>query len=186
MIYLLLANGFEEIEALTPADLLRRAGKQVFTVSIDGGADAPDREVTGRSNIKVIADIEMAEMKLDSELEMLILPGGLPGVDNLYACDKVRNAIEFCAENNIFIASICAAPSILGKMDLLKGKKATCYPGFEKYLEGAEIFDEAVVVDGKFITARSAGVSMQFSFMLVELLCGAKAREKLGVAIGYE
>jgi 4-methyl-5(b-hydroxyethyl)-thiazole monophosphate biosynthesis len=173
MIYVFLAEGFEEIEALTPVDLLRRAGKQVLTAGVGG------MEITGRSNIKVIADIEASEIRLSDELEMIILPGGILGVDNLYSCDKVREAISFCVDNDRFIASICAAPSILGKMNLLKGRRATCYPGFEKFLEGAQISGEAVVLDGKFITAKGAGSSIQFALALIKVLSGEAEAEKI-------
>jgi 4-methyl-5(b-hydroxyethyl)-thiazole monophosphate biosynthesis len=173
MVYLFLADGFEEIEALAPVDLLRRAGKQVIIAGVSG------KEITGRNDIKVTADIKISEIVLDNNLEMLILPGGMPGVTNLYACEKVKEAVKYCAENNIIIAAICAAPSILGKMGLLKGVKATCYPGFEKELDGAELSCESVVIDGKFITAKGAGVSVGFALKLVEMLCDTDTAEKM-------
>jgi len=177
MVYLFLADGFEEIEAITPVDLLRRAGVQILTAGIG------KKEITGRSNIKITADIEASEIMLNDDLEMIILPGGMPGVDNLYASDKVREAVLFAAEQGIFIAAICAAPSILGKLNLLMGKKATCYPGFEKFLEGAEISTDSVVVDGKFITAKGAGVSLQFGLKLVEVLFGADVASKMSKSL---
>jgi 4-methyl-5(b-hydroxyethyl)-thiazole monophosphate biosynthesis len=180
MTYVFLADGFEEIEAITPIDILRRAGAEVKTAGVG------KREITGRSNITVTADIEVSEIKLDSELRMIILPGGMPGVDNLYASDKVREAVSYAAENDVFIAAICAAPSIPGKMNLLKGKRAVCYPGFEKFLEGAEISSDSVVTDGadgKYITAKGAGVSLEFALKLVEILCGEAEAEKIRKAI---
>jgi 4-methyl-5(b-hydroxyethyl)-thiazole monophosphate biosynthesis len=165
MIYVFLAEGFEEIEAVTPIDLLRRAGQNVSTVGIGG------REITGRSGITFIADIELSEIKLSEDLKMIILPGGMPGVDNLYASERVREAIEYCARNEIHIGAICAAPSILGRMGLLKGKRVTCYPGFEKYLEGAEIIDAPAVAAGTIITGRGAGTSFQFTEWLLAVFC---------------
>jgi len=187
MIYLFLADGFEELEAVAPLDLLRRAGKNVATVGVDGvGANDGLREITGRNGIKIISDININEVKLGSDLEMIILPGGLPGVDNLYASDKVREAVTYCADNNIIIAAICAAPSIPGRMGLLAGKHATCYPGFEDKLTDASATGEAVTVDGGFITAKSAGVSVQFGLKLVEALCGADKAAEIAKSIVYD
>jgi 4-methyl-5(b-hydroxyethyl)-thiazole monophosphate biosynthesis len=180
MIYVFLADGFEEIEALAPVDLLRRAGKQVFTAGIG------KREITGRSNIAVIADIEASEIKFDSGLEMIILPGGMPGTANLEASEKVKEAINFCADNDVFIAAICAAPSILGKFGLLNDIRATCYPGFEKFLDGAEICKTGVVTDGKIITANGAGKSIAFALKLIEMLCGEEKAIEIGKSICYE
>jgi 4-methyl-5(b-hydroxyethyl)-thiazole monophosphate biosynthesis len=173
MIYVFLADGFEEIEALAPVDLLRRAGKQVKIAGVG------KKEIKSSRDIRVISDIEASEIELNSELEMLVLPGGMPGTANLEACEKVLDAVKYCAENDIFIAAICAAPSILGKLGLLKGKRATCYPGFEKHLDGAVLSDEYVVTDGKIITAKGAGVSVDFSLKLVEVLCGTGEAEKM-------
>ncbi|MDR2560051.1 MAG: DJ-1/PfpI family protein [Oscillospiraceae bacterium] len=173
MIYVLLANGFEEIEALAPVDLLRRAEKQVLIAGVGG------KEISSTRGVKIITDIEVSEIELSENLEMIVLPGGLPGKDNLETSEKVIEAIKYCAGNNVFIASICAAPSIIGKMGLLSGKRATCYNGFEKFLEGAEILDDAVVADGKFITGKGAGSSIEFALKLVEVLCGAESAEKM-------
>jgi 4-methyl-5(b-hydroxyethyl)-thiazole monophosphate biosynthesis len=180
MVYVFLADGFEEIEAIAPIDILRRAGKEVATVGV--GA----KEITGRSNITVITDIEVSETALNNELEMIVLPGGMPGTNNLEASEKVMEAVKYCAENDIFIAAICAAPSILGKMNLLKGKRATCYPDFEKFLEGAKVSREAVEVDGKFITAKGAGKSLAFALKLVEVLCGEDKANEISRSVCYE
>jgi len=180
MIYLFLADGFEEIEALAPVDLLRRAGKRILTVGVG------KREITGRSDITVIADIEASEIKLDSELEMIILPGGMPGTTNLETSLEVSKAISFCAENDKFIAAICAAPSILGKLGLLNGKRAICYPSFEKHLKGALVGFDSVVADGKIITAKSAGASLEFSLKLIEVLCGTDKADEISRAIHFE
>ncbi|MCL2018684.1 MAG: DJ-1/PfpI family protein [Oscillospiraceae bacterium] len=181
MIYTFLAEGFEEIEALTPVDLLRRKGKEVITVGVGG------KNMTGRSGITVIADTVIDEIVLNDEVEMIFLPGGMPGTENLYSSVKVREAVSYCFNHNIFIAAICAAPSILGRMGLLKNNvKATCYPGFEKFLEGASISSDSVVRDGKIITAKGAGVSVKFALELVRALCGDKEAESLGNSIIYE
>ncbi|MCL1824230.1 MAG: DJ-1/PfpI family protein [Oscillospiraceae bacterium] len=177
MIYLLLADGFEEIEALTPLDLLRRAGKQVITAGIG------KREITGAHDIKIIADIEASEIKLDENIEMLILPGGMPGTENLFASEKVKETVEYCYNNNIYISAICAAPIILGRLNLLQGKEAVCYPGYEQELKGAVISKESVAQDGRIITAKGAGVSVQFAIKLVEIFCGTEKAAELSKAL---
>lgn len=162
MIYVFLAQGFEEVEALTPVDMLRRAEKKVVTVGVG------DNIIVSSHGIPVVADTIAQEAALTDELEMIVLPGGMPGTLNLEKSEYVRAAIEFSMERNIPVAAICAAPSILGHMGLLNGKKATCYTGFEAQLEGAEVCGSAVEVDGNIITARGAGVAMQFALKLVE------------------
>lgn len=162
MIYVFLANGFEEVEALTPVDLLRRAGKKVVTVGVG------DSIIVGSHGIPVVADIIAQEAQLTDELEMIILPGGMPGTLNLEKSEYVQNAIDYCVRNDKFIGAICAAPSILGHKGLLSGRTAVCYEGFETQLEGAQIGDGSVAVDGKFITARGAGVAVQFALKLIE------------------
>ena len=167
MVYLFLADGFEEVEALCPLDLLRRAGADVKTVGITG------KQVTGSHNITVTADILPEEIVLDRELEMIILPGGMPGTTNLDASGAVHEAIRFAAERGITIGAICAAPMIIGKLGYLSGRSAICYPGFEKYLIGANISAKSVVVDENFITAKGMGVAAQFGLALVNVLFGA-------------
>ena len=146
MVYVFLADGFEDIEALAPIDILRRANVDVKTVGVTG------KEVTSSHGVTVKADISVSDIKLDSDLELIVLPGGMPGTLNLEASVGVQKAIDFCAANDKYIAAICAAPSILGHKGLLKGKKATCFPGFEKDLVGADACSDLVVIDGKFIT----------------------------------
>ncbi|MDE5763923.1 MAG: DJ-1/PfpI family protein [Ruminococcus sp.] len=162
MIYVYLAQGFEETEAITPVDMLRRAGKKVITVGIG------DNIITGSHGIPVITDTIAQEAPLTDELEMIVLPGGMPGTLNLEKSEYVQNAIDFCMEKNITIGAICAAPSILGHKGLLRGRKAVCYSGFESQLEGAEIIPQAVVTDGNIITSRGAGAAMKFALALVE------------------
>lgn len=162
MIYVYLANGFEETEAITPIDMLRRAEKKVITVGVG------DNVVMSSHGIPVVTDTIVQEAPLTDELEMIVLPGGMPGTLNLEKSEYVQQAIDFCMEKNLPIGAICAAPSILGHKGILRGRKAVCYQGFEAQLEGAEVGTEAVAVDGNIITARGAGVAMQFALALVE------------------
>ena len=162
MIYVFLANGFEETEAIAPIDLLRRSEKKVITVGIG------DNVITSSHGVPVVTDTIAQEAPLTDELEMIVLPGGMPGTLNLEKSEYVQAAIDFCVKNNKYIGAICAAPSILGHKGLLKGRKAVCYEGFEAQLEGAEIASSGVAVDGIFITARGAGVAIDFGLKLVE------------------
>ena len=156
MIYFFLADGFEEIEALAPVDFLRRAGVEVNIVGVTG------MTCIGAHGIKVEADISADDIRLDSELLGVVLPGGMPGADNLDKSDVVHKAVDYCVDNNLVVAAICAAPFVLGKKGILKGKNATCFPGFEEYLEGARVLSDGVVTDGNVITARGAGVAWEF------------------------
>lgn len=165
MIYVFLANGFEEIEALTPVDCIRRCELDVKTVGVGG------RVVTGSHGIKVVADIDDFEIKLDENLDMIILPGGMPGTLNLEKSEIVQRAVDYCAQNEIPIAAICAAPSILGHKGLLEGKNATCYTGFEEQLYGANVLTDCpCVTDGNIITACGMGVALEFSCEIIKKL----------------
>ena len=178
MIYMFLAEGFEETEALAPLDLLRRAGCEVTTVGVGS------KTVCGSHGIPVVADTtadDLAGALLD--LEMVILPGGMPGTLNLDACKTVHLAIDKAVKSGAFVAAICAAPMILGKKGLLDGKEAICYPGFEKHLTGATVSDKKVVKDGRFITAKGMGVAVEFGLMLVEALKGAELAADIRAAI---
>ena len=176
MVYVFLADGFEEIEALAPVDILRRASVDVKTVSINDSL-----EVKGSHGIKVLADILLKDVK--DGADMLILPGGMPGTLNLQKnavlCDMLKKA-------DCYIAAICAAPSVFGELGLLKGKKATCYPGFEDKLEGAEATGLPVVVDGKVITSKGAGTAHLFGFTLLSLLKSSEEAENLKKTMMYE
>jgi 4-methyl-5(b-hydroxyethyl)-thiazole monophosphate biosynthesis len=163
MVYLFLANGFEEVEALAPLDLLRRAGVAVTTVGIGG------EQITGAHGITVQADIPDT-MYADARPEMIILPGGMPGSKNLDASRIVDMALKAAVRSDAYIAAICAAPFILGKRGILKGKRATCYPGFESELTGATLCADKVVVDGRIVTAAGMGVAVDFGLALVEQL----------------
>lgn len=165
MIYVFLADGFEEIEALSPVDVLRRAGVEVKTVGVTG------KTVSGSHKIPVTADIEISEATTEA-LEAVVLPGGIPGTPNLEGSPEVQSFIDYCAENGKYVCAICAAPSILGHKGLLDGRKATAYPTFKNELGKAEVSDDSVVCDGNFITAKGAGVSLKFGAMIASKFVG--------------
>lgn len=177
MIYVFLANGFEEIEAIAPIDLLRRAEKKVITVGVG------DNIIVGSHGVPIVTDTIAQEIILDESLEMIVLPGGMPGTINLEKSQYVQTAIDYCIKNNIYIASICAAPSILGHRGLLNGKNAVCYDGFETQLDGAIIGNTSVAVDGQFITARGAGVAVDFALKLIELTVSEHESKRTRAAI---
>ncbi len=172
IVYELLAEGFEELEAVAPVDLLRRAGVTVQTVAIGG-----DRKVMGARGIPMVADLLPEELQ-ESQMEMLILPGGYPGYENLANSEWVCSLLKRAAEKEIPIAAICGAPSVLGALGLLEGRKATCYPGMEETL-GCEALKEAVVEDGPFITSRGAGTAVEFGLALVARLVSREKAEEL-------
>lgn len=163
MVVVFLADGFEEIEALSVVDVLRRADINVVTVGIGG------KSIRGAHDIIVYADIEDSNIKPD-KLKAVVLPGGMPGTVNLENSDIVQHFIDVAIERNLPVCAICAAPSILGHRGLLNGKKAVCYPGFEKDLTGAVISSDKVVRDGQFITAKGAGVALDFSLEILSVL----------------
>ena len=168
MIYIFLANGFEEMEAIAPVDILRRAELDVKTVAVG----TKDLTVTGSHGITVTADV--MEHQVDSnEIEMAVLPGGVPGTLNLEHSTVVQSVLEHCKKQGIYIGAICAAPSILGHLGMLNGITATCFEGFESQLLGANYSPEHICCDQKIITAKGAGVAMEFALKLVEVLCGA-------------
>ena len=162
MVYVLLADGFEEVEAIEPIDILRRGGVEVKTVGVTG------KTVTGSHGITITADIEIGEVDGD-DMELLMLPGGA-GHELLDASNAVHALISYAVANGKYVSAICAAPSILGKKMLLEGKKATCFPGYEKYLYGAEVVPDKAVKDGKFITGKGAGAASDFGFLMLSAL----------------
>lgn len=172
MIYCFLANGFEEIEALAPVDILRRAELEVVTVGVGG------KEIRGSHGIKVLTDIEESEVITDN-MEMVILPGGMPGTLNLDNSPIVAASVDYCVKNDMPVAAICAAPSVLGHLGVLKGKRATCFPGFESELGCGEFTGKPVERDGKIITSRGAGCAVEFGLEIVSLLLGEDRAEKL-------
>ena len=166
-VYLFLADGFETVEALAPVDVMRRAGLDVVTVSI-----MERREVVSAQNVTVVADALYEEMAFD-DASALVLPGGGVGTDNLSAHGLLREALVAAHERGLLVAAICAAPMVLGRIGILQGRKATCYPGCEGDLFGAEYTAVAVQEDGNIITGCGPGVSFDFGFARVERLCGA-------------
>ncbi len=166
MIYEFLADGFELVEAMTPVDMLKRAGADIKTVSITSS-----KAVTASNGVTVIADMLISELTEENP-EMIILPGGMPGASNLRGCQKVCQMTADALKHGIPVGAICAAPYILGELGLLYGKEAICYPGFEDRLTGAVISENKVVRDGNIVTAAGMGVALPFSYELVYLLYG--------------
>ncbi len=180
MVLEFLATGFEEIEALTPVDVLRRAGVEIKTVAVG----VQGKTVLGAHGISVEADITMEEaMKIGESIEMIILPGGMPGSKNLDESPAVDAFVRRAAEEGKYIASICAAPMVPGKRGLLKGKRAVCYPGFEQYLDGAVLTGGRVEVDENMITACGMGAALEFALALAELMKGEVAAAELKSAV---
>ena len=165
-IFVFLADGFEEIEALAPVDILRRAGLSVKTVSV-----MDEQVVAGAHGVPVLADVMFNEVNAE-DAEMILLPGGLPGATNLDAHQGLSQMILDFAKEEKPLAAICAAPLVFGNRGLLEGKKATCYPGFETYLKGAQYTAALVEKDGNFITGKGPGAAMEFAFAIVEKYCG--------------
>lgn len=180
MVYVHLAEGFEEIEALTIVDVLRRADIDVKTVSVSGG-----RMVKGTHGVNVEADMVYDDVDYE-KCEMIVLPGGLPGATNLQEHEGLSRHIKCFAENGKKIAAICAAPMILGKYGVIDGKKATIYPGMESELTGAQSVDENVVIDGDIITGMGPALAMEFALALVESLKGSKVREDVAAGLLFE
>ncbi len=178
MIYMFLANGFEEVEALAPLDLLRRAGCDVTTVGVGGDM------ILGAHGIAVQADIPDTMFR-DSKPEMIILPGGMPGTRHLDESRTVDAALRSAINTGAYIGAICAAPMVLGKRGYLRGKAAVCFPGFEEYLEGAVLQPKGVkvAIDGKIITAVGMGAAIEFGLELVEVLKGEDVANALRSAI---
>ena len=176
MVYMLLGTGFEETEAIAPLDLLRRAGVSVATVGLNG------KTIFGGHSIGVTADLEIGEMDL-TNLEMIILPGGLGGVASIRACTEAMEAIRFAWENGKYVAAICAGPTVLADLGITDGKNATCYPGCESQMGNANMVCEAAVRDGKLITGTSAGCAIPFGLMLVAALKGQVAADAIAQQI---
>ena len=203
MIVMFLASGFEEVEALAPLDLLRRAGLEVVTVAVREaktnqlieslgrlGVSATnlwddDRTVTGSHGIPVTADITEAALPgrlARASLEAVILPGGMPGTTNLDASPVVEKTLELAAAKDAFLCAICAAPLVLGKRGYLNGKRATCFPGFEEYLTGATVGGK-VIRDGKIITAAGMGVAQEFGLEMISALVSPEKAGEIRAAI---
>lgn len=173
------AEGFEEIEALTVVDVCRRAGVEVQMVSVSG-----DRTVSGSHGIGVQMDMGFDEVDFDS-LDMIVLPGGKLGTENLEAHQGLMEQVDAFDRAGKYLAAICAAPSILGHRGILKGRRAGCYPGWEKHLEGAQVSMDDATVDGHVITGRGMGCSIAFSMEIVAKLQGVQQAVKVAESIVY-
>jgi len=176
MIYVFFADGFEEIEGLAAVDILRRAELEVQTVGVGG------KVVTALHGVPVTCDITDAEARREG-LEMIVLPGGGPGTRNLEASPVVQGYLDYAVENGLWVAAICAAPTILGNKGLLKGKRATCYPTLSAKLEGAAFTGERVEQDGRIITGKGPGASIPFALRLVEALLGKEKADAVQAAL---
>lgn len=178
MIYIFLAEGFEECEALAPIDILRRANIDIKTVGIGS------KTVKGSHNIPIVCDLEETELTFQN-LDGIILPGGMPGTLNLEKNETVQKFIDIANEKKLIIGAICAAPSILGHKGILKCKNATCFTGFEKDLYGANIINSPAVKDGNIITAYGAGAAFEFGFLILEALKGKEKSQDMKKQMRY-
>ncbi len=175
-VYIFLVDGFEEIEAITPIDLLRRAGIEVCTVGVNA------KTVTGAHGVSVQADIYEQGFSLPQDAVMVLLPGGA-GVEALLASDMVADVLKTAKQRDIYIAAICAAPLVLHKAGLLQGKRVTAFPSVQANLSESDVTGAAVEVDGKLITARAAGVALQFSHALIEALEGKDKADEVVASV---
>lgn len=178
-VYILLARGFEETEAIVPADLLKRAGANVVLVAAEGGLSVP-----GAHDIPVTADITIDEVRKE-DMECLVLPGGAKGTKLLGENPRVLSLIEYAAGHGLPIGAICAAPSILGKMRLLDGRNAAVYPGFDEEMQYANITGKKCERDDIFITAEGMGVAFEFGFKLIEVLFGTDKVNEVRETVRY-
>ena len=177
MLYCFLAQGFEEVEAIAPIDMLRRAKLDVKTVGV--GA----KTITGSHGVEFVCDLTDDEITLGDALDGVILPGGMPGTLNLEQSGTVQAALDYCHNNGKLLCAICAAPSVLGHKGLLNGKRATAFPGFEDDLTGAAVSESAVVTDGSVITAKGAGVALDFGLAIVAALKDEATAKAIRAAI---
>lgn len=170
---LFLANGFEEIEALGTVDILRRAGINVVSTSI-----TDVKEVTGAHNMTVVSDSTFSELDF-SKVDVIVLPGGMPGAKHLNEHEELKSNVKEFANKGKIVAAICAAPMVLGGLGILEGKNATCYPGFEEYLSGAQSTGEKVVVYENIITGKGPAFMFDFALQLVEAIAGEAKRKEV-------
>jgi 4-methyl-5(b-hydroxyethyl)-thiazole monophosphate biosynthesis len=176
MVYVFLADGFEIIEALAPVDVMRRANIDVKTVGVTGDV------VSSSNGVNVCTDMNISDFDF-YDVQAIVLPGGMPGTLNLENSADVQKAIDNAVNTNTLVCAICAAPSIIGHKGLLNSKEATCFPGFEESLEGANLSNEYVVADGNFITARGAGVCIDFGLEIVKHLKGDNVSDEIRKSI---
>ena len=177
--YVFLADGFEDLEALSVIDIMRRAGLDVITVSIN-----KTKLVTSAHDVPMQADVLLSEVDFTTE-GYLILPGGMPGTTNLWNCTELTSKVKEHAEAGRPTAAICAAPLILGRLGLLEGKEATCYPGFEEELKGAKCMEDGVVVAGNIITGKGPGKSFDFALAIVTSIIGITKANEISAAMQY-
>lgn len=176
-VFIFLAEGFEETEAIVPLDMLRRAGIDVKTVSVTG-----NKTVTGAHGIAIIADLLFNKETLTDGF-LYILPGGMPGTRNLQQHAELNALLGEEAEKGKYLAAICAAPLVYGNLGLLEGKRAVCYPGFEQELKGAVVTDDAVCVDGNFITSKGPGTATAFALTLISLLSSPEKAQEVAAGM---
>ena len=180
-VYAFLADGLEEVECLAVCDVLKRAGAEVEMVSVNDG-----REVVSSHRVRIICDSSMGEKEGFEDGDVLFLPGGMPGTVNLMNCTELKKALKSQYEKKKRIAAICAAPSVLGMMGFLEGRKATCYPGFEDKLKGAVYTKTGVVTDGNITTARGLGYALDLGLELVRLLYSEERAAEVKASIQYD
>lgn len=172
-------TGYEEIEALTVVDILRRAGEEIEMVSITG-----ERSVTSSHGVEVKMDRIFSEVDFD-QLDVIVLPGGMPGTKNLEACEALMEQVDAFVKAEKIVAAICAAPSILGHRGHLQGRNACSFPSFEDHLDGAAVKKEPAVIDGNIITGRGMGAAVPFGLAILEKLQGKEAAEKMAETIVF-
>ena len=178
MVYIILGKGFEEIEAVAPCDILRRGGVEVKFAGIGG------LEITGGNGITVKADCTVEEMDLEA-MELIMLPGGMGGVHSILGSETALNAVRYAYEKDKFVTAICAAPTILARLGITDGKKATVYPGMEDQMGSAIMQFADTAADGKVFTGRAAGAALDFGYLLLEQLKGAETAERVRTGMVY-
>jgi 4-methyl-5(b-hydroxyethyl)-thiazole monophosphate biosynthesis len=176
MLYMFFADGFEETEAIASLDVIRRAGIDVRSVGVNS------KQITGSHGVKIICDMDTDEATFTG-LDGVILPGGMPGTLNLFESRTVRDSIEFCASQGRLVCAICAAPLILGRMGLLEGAEATCFPGFEHELKGAVLSEKYTVTSGNIITSKGMGSAVKFGLEIVRYFKGDAVSDELAASL---
>lgn len=180
-VYVFLADGFEDVEALIPVDVLRRGGQDVVTVSVMDDSQT----VESAHGVTMIADTWIGDCDL-TDADLLLLPGGMPGASNLYACEPLRQALVNQQEEGKMVAAICASPAVvLGQMGLLQGYRATCYPGFEQLLSGAEYTGKLCTVDGNIITGEGPAAAFPFAYALLAILQDEATAQQIADGMRY-
>lgn len=178
-VYEFLADGFEDIEALAPLDILKRGGVEVVTVSVMGRKD-----VVSAHGVTMMADTLIDECAF-CDADLLFLPGGMPGATNLNECEPLRKALQEHHENGRLVAAICAAPLVLGGLGMLSGRNATCYPGFENTLTGANYTAELVTVDGNIVTGEGPAAALPFGYQLLRMLKNDTIAQEVAAGMRY-